>query len=112
VQRAVHESGVQDGLCHIFCPHTTAGLTINENWDPSVRHDLGVALDQMVPQRSDFRHGEGNSPAHIKSALVGAAQTVFVQGGQLVLGTWQGIYLAEFDGPRRRRVLVKVTPDS
>lgn len=108
VQKAVSESGVQEGLCHLFCPHTTAGLTVNENWDPSVQHDMGLVLDELVPQRRDFRHSEGNSPAHVKASLVGASQTLFVAKGRLVLGSWQGIYLAEFDGPRTRKVLVKV----
>ena len=108
VQQLVNASGVQEGLCHIFCPHTTAGLTINENWDPSVKHDMGLVLDGLIPQRQDFRHGEGNSPAHVKSSLFGASQTLFVSGGRLVLGSWQGIYLAEFDGPRTREVLVKI----
>jgi secondary thiamine-phosphate synthase enzyme len=108
VQQIVNQSAVQEGICYLFCPHTTAGLTLNENWDPSVQHDLGLALDNLVPQRPDFRHGEGNSPAHIKSSLVGASQALFVTGGKLVLGSWQGIYLAEFDGPRTRKVLVKV----
>ncbi len=108
VQQAVSESGVQEGLCHLFCLHTTAGLTVNENWDPSVQHDIGLALNEMVPQRRDFQHREGNSPAHVKSSLVGASQTLFVSGGRLVLGSWQGVYLVEFDGPRTRKVLVKV----
>jgi secondary thiamine-phosphate synthase enzyme len=108
VQQAVSESGVQEGLCHLFCLHTTAGLTVNENWDPSVQHDIGLALNEMVPQRRDFQHREGNSPAHIKSSLVGASQTLFVSGGRLVLGSWQGVYLVEFDGPRTRKILVKV----
>ncbi len=108
VQQAVSESGVQEGLCHLFCLHTTAGLTVNENWDPSVQHDIGLALNEMVPQRRNFQHREGNSPAHVKSSLVGASQTLFVSGGRLVLGSWQGIYLVEFDGPRTRKVLVKV----
>lgn len=110
VQKVVSDSGVSDGLCHIFVPHTTAGLTLNENWDPDVRGDLVRALEAMVPNVS-FRHGEGNSPAHLLSSLLGASQTLFVHGGKLVLGSWQGIYLAEFDGPRRRRVLVKVLAD-
>jgi secondary thiamine-phosphate synthase enzyme len=109
VQAAVSRSEVQDGLCFVFCPHTTAGLTLNENWDPTVQHDIGVGLDAISPQRPEYRHGEGNSPAHLKSSLVGAAQFVPVADGRLVLGTWQGIYLAEFDGPRRRKVLVVVT---
>jgi secondary thiamine-phosphate synthase enzyme len=108
VQQAVSESGVQEGLCHLFCLHTTAGLTVNENWDPSVQHDIGLALDEIVPQRRDFQHGEGNSPAHVKSSLLGASQTLFVSEGRLVLGNWQGVYLVEFDGPRTRKVLVKV----
>ena len=108
VQTVVSQSGVQDGLCFIFCPHTTAGVTLNENWDPTVQHDIGAGLDHISPQRPEYRHSEGNSPAHLKSSLVGASQFVPVAGGRLVLGTWQGIYLAEFDGPRRRKVLVKV----
>ena len=111
VQQIVSESGVQEGLCHLFCLHTTAGLVINENWDPSVQHDIGLVLDELAPQRRDFQHREGNSPAHIKSSLVGASQTLFVSGGRLVLGSWQGIYLAEFDGPRTRKVLVKVVAE-
>ncbi len=108
VRAAVSRSEVQDGICYIFCPHTTAGLTFNENWDVDVQHDIGVGLDAVSPPRAEYRHGEGNSPAHIKSSLVGVSQFVMVAGGGLVLGSWQGIYLAEFDGPRRRKVYVKV----
>jgi len=108
VQAAVSRSGVQEGVCFVFCPHTTAGLTLNENWDPTVQHDMGVGLDAISPQRPEYRHGEGNSPAHLKSSLVGASQFVPIAGGKLVLGAWQGIYLAEFDGPRRRKVLIQV----
>lgn len=111
VQALVERSGIQSGLCHLFCPHTTAGLTINENWDPSVQSDMGIVLDDLLPQRPDFRHAEGNSPAHIKTSLMGSTLTVFIERGRLLLGRWQGIYLAEFDGPRQRRVLVKITPD-
>lgn len=111
VQAAVTESGVQSGICHLFVPHTTAGLTLNENWDPDVRRDLVRALDAMTPQIS-YRHGEGNSPAHLLSSLMGVRESLFVDGGELVLGSWQGIYLAEFDGPRRRRVLVKIVADA
>lgn len=106
VQQAVSESGVQEGVCYVFVPHTTAALTLNENWDPDVRGDLVRALAAMVPN-VPFHHGEGNSPAHLMSTLVGASETLLVSGGRLALGSWQGIYLAEFDGPRRRRVLVK-----
>jgi len=109
VQAAVAENGIQAGLCHVFVPHTTAGLTLNENWDPDVRGDLVRALAALVPD-VPYRHGEGNSPAHLMSTLVGASETLLVSGGQLVLGSWQGIYLAEFDGPRRRRVLVQLVP--
>jgi secondary thiamine-phosphate synthase enzyme len=108
IQAAVDQSRVQEGICFVFCPHTTAGLTLNENWDPDVQHDVGLGLDVISPQRPEYRHGEGNSPAHLKSSLVGASQFVPVAGGKLALGTWQGVYLAEFDGPRRRKVFVKV----
>jgi secondary thiamine-phosphate synthase enzyme len=110
VQRAIARSEVAEGIGHLFVPHTTAGLTLNENWDPDVRGDLVLALEALVPDVR-FDHGEGNSPAHLLSSLVGAGQTLLVRGGQAVLGSWQGIYLAEFDGPRRRRVLVKVVAD-
>jgi secondary thiamine-phosphate synthase enzyme len=108
VQAVVRRGGVQEGVCFIFCPHTTAGLTLNENWDPDVRHDIGVGLDAISPPRREYQHSEGNSPAHLKSSLMGSSLCVLVSGGKLVLGTWQGVYLAEFDGPRRRKVLVKV----
>ena len=112
VEGVVMESGVQNGLCHIFVPHTTAGVTINENWDPSVRTDILSALDNLVPPSGRYRHAEGNAPAHIKASLMGSSQTVLVEGGRLVFGSWQGIFLTEFDGPRRRRVLIKVVPDA
>jgi len=113
VAQAVGQSGVSEGVCHIFVPHTTAGTTLNENWDPTVCHDILLTMnDHLVPPDHRHRHGEGNSPAHIKATLCGASATVFVSGGQLQLGRWQGIYLAEFDGPRRRRVWVKVLTDS
>lgn len=112
VERVVRESGVQNGLCHIFVPHTTAGVTINENWDPTVRTDILSVLDDLVPASGRYRHAEGNSPAHVKATLMGSSQTVFVENGRLVFGSWQGIFLTEFDGPRRRRVLVKVVSDT
>jgi secondary thiamine-phosphate synthase enzyme len=108
VQALVARSDIKEGVCFLFCPHTTAGLTLNENWDPDVRHDMSIGLDAIAPQRREYQHGEGNSPAHLKSSLIGASLCVLVSGGKLVLGTWQGIYLAEFDGPRRRKVLVKL----
>ncbi|MGA9350212.1 MAG: secondary thiamine-phosphate synthase enzyme YjbQ [Anaerolineae bacterium] len=111
VQQTVKEKGMQSGVCHVFVPHTTAGLTLNENWDPSVRGDMLMELDKIVPWRDNYRHAEGNSAAHIKASLMGFSQTLLVEDGRLVLGTWQGIYLAEFDGPRRRRVLAKLVSD-
>ena len=110
VRRVVERSGVRSGLCVVFVPHTTA-VTINENADPSVTSDIQRHLADMVPERSDFRHGEGNSDAHIKSSLFGPSLTVIVDGGELVLGTWQGIYFAEWDGPRSRTLFVKTIGD-
>jgi secondary thiamine-phosphate synthase enzyme len=108
VQRVVEAAGLEEGLCFVFCPHTTAGITLNENWDPTVQDDLCVGLNAICPPRPDYRHAEGNSPAHLKSSLVGATQFVPIDAGRLTLGRWQGVYLAEFDGPRTRRVLVTV----
>ena len=109
VQRVVDESGVKDGVCTVFVPHTTAGITINENADPDVVSDMIYALDQAVPWKSPhYRHGEGNSAAHVKSSMMGHSVHVFVRGGKLQFGTWQGIYLCEFDGPRSRKVWVSV----
>lgn len=107
VQQAVGASGVREGTCHVFVPHTTAALTLNENWDPNVRGDLVRALSALVPDLP-YRHGEGNSPAHLMSTLVGASETLLISDGKLMLGSWQGLYLAEFDGPRRRRVLLSI----
>jgi secondary thiamine-phosphate synthase enzyme len=109
VQQVVQKSGVAEGLCHVFVPHTTAGVTINENADPSVKADILMVLNKIISDREPYRHSEGNSPAHIKATLTGPQLTVFVSGGRLLLGTWQGIYFCEFDGPRHRRVHIKVT---
>ncbi|MEM7033091.1 MAG: secondary thiamine-phosphate synthase enzyme YjbQ [Chloroflexota bacterium] len=111
VQQCVESSGVVNGYCHLFCPHTTAGITFNENWDPDVRHDMEIAFDAIAPQRAEFQHGEGNSPAHVKTSLVSSDHTIFVASGKLLLGRWQGVYLAEFDGARTRTVYVKVRAD-
>ena len=111
VRRVVAAGAVQNGLCQIFVPHTTAGLTINENADPDVVTDMLAALDKMVPDLP-YRHGEGNSPAHVKSSLVGCSLTVPISDGRLCLGTWQGIYFCEFDGPRSRKVWVQLIGDS
>jgi len=111
IQEIVAGSGVRDGLCHVFVPHTTAGLLVNEHADPAVVEDIAAQLDAIIPQHKNYRHTEGNSPAHIKAGLMGDSRTFFVEGGRLVLGTWQGIFFAEFDGPRSRSFMVKVTPD-
>ncbi len=108
IRSLIKESGVQHGVCHIYVPHTTAGVTINEGADPAVKRDIIAALNRMVPFEGDYHHMEGNSAAHIKSTLVGAAQIVLIEEGKLLLGTWQSIYFCEFDGPRHRRVLVKI----
>ncbi len=110
IQQLVNESGIQAGQVVVHVPHTTAAVTINENADPDVVHDLLADLDRLAPWRQDYYlHGEGNSAAHLKSSLVGCWQTVLVDKGRLVLGTWQGIYFCEFDGPRTRRVMVRVS---
>ena len=108
VQEAVKKTGVEEGICFIFIPHTTAGVTINENADPSVSQDIVMELNKMIPLQDRYQHLEGNSPAHIKASLVGSSQTVFIESGKLALGTWQGIFFCEFDGPRNRNVYVKV----
>jgi secondary thiamine-phosphate synthase enzyme len=108
VQEAVKKTGMKDGICIIFIPHTTAAVTINENADPSVIHDILMELNKIVPFKDPYHHMEGNSPAHIKTSLLGCSEIVFVESGRLVLGTWQGIFFCEFDGPRTRKVHVKV----
>jgi len=108
IREAIKKSGVEEGLCYIFIPHTTAAVTINENADPSVAEDISTELNKIVPAQSRYRHLEGNSPAHIQSSLVGCCQTVLVQSGEPLLGTWQGVFLCEFDGPRTRKIHVKV----
>jgi secondary thiamine-phosphate synthase enzyme len=108
IQEVVRQSDVGEGLCHIFVPHTTAGVTINENADPSVKADILMVLNKIIRDREPYRHAEGNSPAHLKSTLVGPQLTVPVSQGRLLLGTWQGLFFCEFDGPRRRQLHVKV----
>ena len=109
VRAAVRASGVASGFCVVYCPHTTAAMTINENADPDVVHDMLLWFDRVIPQhQSGFRHGEGNSDSHIKASLVGSSVTVMIDGGDLVLGRWQGVYFCEFDGPRTRTVYVQV----
>ncbi len=108
VQEAVKKSKVEDGICMIFIPHTTAAVTINENADPSVSHDLLMELNKIVPFEDRYRHTEGNSPAHIKASLVGPSLSVLIESGKIILGTWQGIFFCEFDGPRDRKIYIKV----
>ncbi len=104
INRLVSLSGLKNGHCVVFVPHTTAGITINENADPSVRSDILTALSKAVPDNLPYRHGEGNSPAHVKASIMGPSVTVMIEEGKLKLGTWQGIYFCEFDGPRSRKV--------
>jgi len=110
VRRLIRECDTGSGVCHLFVPHTTAGITINENADPAVRKDILAVLDRLVPVEGPYEHGEGNSHAHVKATLAGSSVSVLVEAGQPVLGTWQGIYLCEFDGPRSRNVILRVTP--
>ena len=107
-REAVAKSGIADGIAIVYCPHTTAGITINESADPDVVRDLLFGLDKAFPDRAEFRHGEGNSAAHLKASIIGSSVTVIVDKGRLVLGTWQGIYFCEFDPPRSRKFYVKV----
>ncbi len=108
VQDAVRKSDVQNGVCMLYVPHTTAAVTINEGADPSVRSDIMMVLNQIVPWQAEYRHLEGNSPAHIKSTLVGASELVGIEDGSLVMGTWQAIFFCEFDGPRNRKLHVRI----
>lgn len=111
VEEALKESGVKDGMCFIYIPHTTAGVTINEGADPSVQRDILNVLNRLVPYDASYLHREGNSDAHIKSTVVGANAYVPIEGGKLTLGTWQSIYFCEFDGPRHRRTVIKFLKD-
>jgi len=105
VSAAIAKSGIETGTVIIFCPHTTAAITINENADPDVTHDILLTLDELLPQlRTGYRHAEGNSDAHVKASLIGASEILCIQNGRLKLGTWQGVYFCEFDGPRTRKI--------
>jgi secondary thiamine-phosphate synthase enzyme len=111
VEDIIAESKIKSGIIMVYVPHTTAAVTINENADPSVRHDITEFLKKLIPENSGFTHSEGNSDAHIKSSLVGASESLVIEKGNPVLGRWQGIYFCEFDGPRTRRVIVKIISD-
>ncbi|KFI37724.1 hypothetical protein HY02_03395 [Peptococcaceae bacterium SCADC1_2_3] len=108
VKQLVVGAGIPEGICHLYAPHTTAAITINENADPSVVQDIIKQLDKLAPWQDNYRHTEGNAAAHIKASILGASQVVFINDGRLVLGIWQGIFFCEFDGPRQRKVLVKI----
>ena len=109
IRKLVRESGVMSGSCLVFCPHTTAGVTLNENTDADVRRDFDTALSRAIP-REGFTHSEGNSDAHVKASLVGSSVQMLVENGKLVLGQWQAVYFCEFDGPRSRNLIVRVRP--
>ncbi len=111
VQEIVDESGVENGICYLYVPHTTAGIFINENADPDVKWDIEQTLEKLIPWEDSYKHIEGNAAAHIKSVLVGTNTFVPIKNGKLMLGTWQGIFFAEFDGPRDRKVIVKIIED-
>ena len=108
VQAVVSRSQVKEGVCFVFCPHTTAGLTINENADPSVQKDIIGALNKIIPANANYSHSEGNADSHVKSSLFGQSLNIFIEGGRLALGTWQGVYFCEGDGPRSREAWVKI----
>ena len=111
VQSVVTKSAAKTGFCYLYVPHTTAAVTINEHADPDVARDVEAAFDRLVPHHGPYKHSEGNSDSHMKAILVGASQTIFIEGGKLALGRWQGIFFCEFDGPRDRKLYVKVTSD-
>lgn len=109
IERLISQSGVKEGICHIYVPHTTAGIVINEHADPSVATDIAQTLDKLVPRGPGYHHMEGNADSHVKASIVGSSVTVIIEGGRLLLGTWQGVFFCEFDGPRRRSLLVKIS---
>ena len=111
VRDIVGASGVKSGVCYLYVPHTTAGIMVNEHADPSVVEDIAAQLEAMVPQHGNYRHLEGNAPAHIKASLIGSSEALLIEDGKIALGTWQGIFFCEFDGPRSRHMIVKIMPD-
>lgn len=111
IEKLVRASGCKNGVCQLYVPHTTAGVMINEGYDPDVARDIEVTLDRLVPHKGDYRHSEGNSDSHIKVALVGSSESVWIEDGRLALGRWQVIFFAEFDGPRSRELRIKIIAD-
>ena len=112
INQLIQKSGTDEGRCMIYVPHTTAAVTINESADPSVKSDILMVINQIIPWEANYRHLEGNSPAHIKSTLVGASELIAIENGRLILGTWQGIFFCEFDGPRTRKVDVRIVAEN
>lgn len=108
IEKKVKESGIIEGICYLFVPHTTAGLTINENADPAVKNDIRLKINNLIPYKDSYSHSEGNSDAHIKSSIFGSSLNLIISRNKLVLGTWQGIYFCEFDGPRNRNLFIKI----
>ena len=111
INRYIEKSGIESGICCVFVPHTTAAVTVNERADPNVMKDVSTALSKLIPFDDNYRHLEGNSAAHIKSSIIGAFEMLTVERGQLAMGTWQAVFLCEFDGPRHRSVMLKIIPD-
>ena len=111
VLETIKKSKVQSGMAIIYVPHTTAAITINENYDPSVTEDINATLNRLIPHRLDYAHTEGNADAHIKASIIGSSRTIFFENSEILFGTWQGIFFCEFDGPRRRKVFVKILAD-
>jgi len=108
ITNIVNQSKVKQGVCIVYCPHTTAAITINESADPAVQRDILVNLSKLIPEKGNYQHSEGNSDSHIKSSIIGASETLIIKNNNLILGTWQSIYFAEFDGPRQRKVIIKI----
>jgi len=111
IEQAVRDSAVKQGVCYVYVPHTTAGVAINEHADPDVAGDVEEIFDRLIPHHGTYRHAEGNTDSHMKAILTGTSKTIFIENAKLALGTWQGIFLCEFDGPRQRSVFIKIVPD-
>src|SRR5690348_15684310 len=111
IDSVIRESGCLHGVCHLYVPHTTAGILINEGDDPAVARDIEATLDRLIPRSGDYKHAEGNSDSHIKTAIIGSSETVWIENNRLALGRWQAVFFAEFDGPRTRELRVKIVPD-
>ena len=111
IEKIVSDSGCVHGVCHLYVPHTTAAVMVNEGYDPDVARDMEMMFDRLIPHQGDYRHAEGNSDSHIKTALIGTSETIWIEDGRLALGRWQVIFFAEFDGPRSRELHVKIVPD-